>query len=390
MPIINPEKRIIHIAPDEKFIGAADWLFKQAFPKTQHIFYIVQAKNTPLKHIQPKENYQIISDTKTHLEKLKNQLSKNDFVVVHYLLDFSCRLRLSTSPDIPFMWLMWGKDIYESGIYNSEMYGPKTLSISRVNIGMKFAKNAAKILLGYAGKIIPLKKKIKAVRQMQFIGMFYHEEFDLFYKAQVFALNTRPVRFKYNPIEFFFKDNQNEKIHGNNIQIGNSATATNNHLEVFDMLRKMDLGERKIIVPLSYGNKKYGHLIKEKGQELFQNKFHPLLDFMPLHEYQKTMQSCGVVIMNHYRQQALGNIISMIWMGAKVYLNTQSTVYQFLSRIGVHIYSIEDNLTKSNVNALQNLDDEKIAHNRRILFEHYSQETIIQNLKDDLAEFEFH
>lgn len=382
-------KRIIHVAPDEKFIAAADFLFQQAFPNTQNLFYIITPKDTPLNYIQPKANYHIISDTSESINKLKTDINSTDLVVVHYLLDFSCKLRLATSSNICFMWLMWGKDIYESGIYNSEMYGTKTRAIFGENKGIKFAKNTAKTLLQFTGTIFPLKKKKQAIRQMQFIGIPYQEEFDIFDNANIFQKNAKPIRFLYYPLEFIFKNNFDTKVSSNNIQIGNSATATNNHLEVFDMLKNFNLEKRELIVPLSYGNQKYAKYIETKGGELFPENFRPLMDFMSLEEYQKTMQSCGIAIMNHYRQQAIGNVMSMIWMGAKVYLNERSTVYQFLNRIKCYVYSIEKELVESSLEALEILSEEKIAHNRKVLLEHYSQEKIIEYLKTDLDKFDF-
>ena len=52
-------------------------------------------------------------------------------------------------------------------------------------------------------------------------------------------------------------------LKGRNILLGNSASDTNNHLDAFEALRKLDLDGRKIITPLSYGNANYRNVSTE-------------------------------------------------------------------------------------------------------------------------------
>ena len=52
--------------------------------------------------------------------------------------------------------------------------------------------------------------------------------------------------------------------------IGNSGDPTNNHLDVFDFLKKHDIGNRNIYVPLSYGgSKRYREVVKDVGVRTF-------------------------------------------------------------------------------------------------------------------------
>src|SRR5690606_10384678 len=48
---------------------------------------------------------------------------------------------------------------------------------------------------------------------------------------------------------------------GDTVLIGNSATPENNHLGAFRHLEHVDIGERNIICPLSYGSRPYGDAI---------------------------------------------------------------------------------------------------------------------------------
>ena len=91
---------------------------------------------------------------------------------------------------------------------------------------------------------------------------------------------------------------------GNNILVGNSAHPENNHLDIAYKLKTINLSNRKIIVPLSYGDNKYKKIILKKYKNIFGNKFKPLLDFISIKDYLNILKSCNICIMGHLRQQA--------------------------------------------------------------------------------------
>ena len=109
-------------------------------------------------------------------------------------------------------------------------------------------------------------------------------------------------------------------------------------MEAIEILKKLDLKNNNIVTPLSYGNKEYANQIEEIGKQEIGKRFMPLTEFLPLNEYQKILQSCGIVIMNHYRQQAVGNVLNALYLGAKVYLSNNNTLYHYLRRIGCHVF----------------------------------------------------
>ena len=196
-------------------------------------------------------------------------------------------------------------------------------------------------------------------------------------------IDVEHIEFTYYPIEFTFKNNQDIEL-GNNILVGNSATPTNNHFEVFELLSKFSLEERKIITPLSYGNKVYAEKVKRLGDNMFKDNFFPITEFMTLEKYNKVIQQCGVVIINTYRQQAVGNILSMLWMGAKIYLDNKNTFYKYLKRKGFFIYSINDDFKIENFKVLGLLTKEEKIHNKQILKREISTERLFSILKKTL------
>jgi dTDP-N-acetylfucosamine:lipid II N-acetylfucosaminyltransferase len=160
--------------------------------------------------------------------------------------------------------------------------------------------------------------------------------------------------------------------------IGNSSSETNNHLELFDLLEKINLDNKKIYVPLSYGSNEYASIIKEIGRKKFGSNFTPLDTFMPLDEYNKLLQSCGVVIMNHHRQQAFGNIVASLWMGAKVFLDDRNTIYKYLKRIGVNVFSVQHELNQDQINNALSASD--VNKNREILFKELNKQKLVNDL----------
>jgi UDP-N-acetylglucosamine transferase subunit ALG13 len=116
-----------------------------------------------------------------------------------------------------------------------------------------------------------------------------------------------------------------------NILLGNSSSYTNNHIEAIEILSKIVSSDYKIIIPLNYGDKYLSDfIIKYAKKKLLKNNLMFLTEFIEFDKYQEIISDCEIVIMNHLRQQALGNIIQAIYTGVHVYLNPSSPVYKYL------------------------------------------------------------
>jgi dTDP-N-acetylfucosamine:lipid II N-acetylfucosaminyltransferase len=129
---------------------------------------------------------------------------------------------------------------------------------------------------------------------------------------------------------------------GRNILAGNSATATNNHIELFERIRRIgDLEGRLIVTPLSYGDAGYRTCVIKLGRDLFGAAFVPLVDFLPKDRYIELLASCGHVMMNHVRQQALGNLVISGLMGARLHVGRGSPLFSWLGSIGVPVTPLD-------------------------------------------------
>ncbi len=181
----------------------------------------------------------------------------------------------------------------------------------------------------------------------------------------------------YYSIEFITeKFNKTNFNLGSNIYVGNSASNSSNHFDIFLQLKKLNLDNRKVVVPLSYGCSRYRFLVNLLGKQIFDDKFKPLLEFLPISDYNQILSDCNIMIFNHKRSQAIGNILFGIWAGHKVFLRKCNPVYHYLKSLNIEVCSIEEDLLVDNMNTLEY---KKQINNRKIITEYYSEKQIVKN-----------
>jgi hypothetical protein len=272
---------------------------------------------------------------------------------------------------LKLIWIEWGMDMY--GIINLKGY--KLINY----IPSLFKLRDRKMFFGSWKAITPLwlKKIVKnsdtsifehAILKLDYIGIS-EEELSLlkFYFPKVSA---ELVSYNYYPIEMTIGNKLIDKrICGNNILLGNSSAKENNHYRAFQILKNIP-AYSKVIVPLSYGNMSYRKFAIEKGKALLGNRFIPLVDFLPIEDYYNVLLSCGIVIMPHLRQQAVGNIIVPLYLGAKVFLYEENPLYSFFLRLGIKIFSL-NKLSVGHEN-LEMLDATDAENNKFIISAHFS------------------
>ena len=160
-----------------------------------------------------------------------------------------------------------------------------------------------------------------------------------------------------------------------NILVGNSADPSNNHLEVFDKLEVFKDQDIKIYAPLSYGNQTYAKKVIEEGKKQFGDKFEPLTDMMPFDQYLEFLGLIDVAIFNHKRQQAMGNTITLLSLGKKVFMRSDITPWELFEDIDVKVFDVE--------NIKLDLLDEKIKKDNQEKIKKYFS---IDNYKKQLQE----
>ncbi|WP_405242572.1 TDP-N-acetylfucosamine:lipid II N-acetylfucosaminyltransferase [Lentisalinibacter salinarum] len=298
-----------------------------------------------------------------------------DCLLVHGLSVASAPLVLGSRRGLVKVWSGWGADYYRlfpAGL--DSVYGAKTRElVAELDGRRSFAF-------------------LRAARRA------IEEQFLLAPAARRFHIFSAPVPQDYLALRAAFGDRappnyaqinyvtaedsfaaQAEAPTSDDILVGNSASPTNNHLEVLEILANLQLGHRRVVVPLSYGRSDYREAIVAAGERLLGENFIPIVKYMPLEHYRALLGRCSIAIMNHYRQQAVGNIGALIYSGAKVFMDQRSTVYQFLRERGAAVFTIEQIQREGIARAFEPLKASQVATNHKVLEEFWSRKKVFEN-----------
>jgi hypothetical protein len=114
------------------------------------------------------------------------------------------------------------------------------------------------------------------------------------------------------------------------------------------------------------------------GHNLFGKRFIPVEDFLKPEEYLELINSADVALMNHDRQQGLGNILTLLYLGKKVFLRPDTNSYRYFTSRGIKVFDISK-ADRMSVSEFLFIAPEDQAENRRILREEFSVENYIRN-----------
>ena len=116
------------------------------------------------------------------------------------------------------------------------------------------------------------------------------------------------------------------------IQVGNSATDTNNHIDVLNCLQKFKDEKIRIFLPLAYGDSEYANKVITYAENLFGDKIFSLKTMIKMEDYIKKLRVVDIGIFAMNRQQALGNIFMLGMNGCKLYVNRDGQIDEYLSK----------------------------------------------------------
>lgn len=158
-----------------------------------------------------------------------------------------------------------------------------------------------------------------------------------------------------------------------NVLVGNSASATNNHVEAIErLISEIDLEYKTFYFPLSYGNKLIAENVIKIGNEKLKDYFVPITEYMQYDNYIDFLKRMDVAIMYHDNQEALGNIFQLLALGKKVYLRSETTHFVDLTEQGFKIFDANDHL--SSIDDLMSTED--ALKNIKLVKKLYSEEKI--------------
>jgi hypothetical protein len=363
--LISTRRKLVYVKPGE-YVNTSIYLIK----------------NSPKSFLFSK-NYQDIQE----------KMNKADNIFIHYLSYHAIRLLLTSHCKGNVIWVIWGADLYNS--VPIQLYDVETMKMVRQIRKKKFFPKGYVFLFfsfNYLLKKLVIKK-ITSISSTFIRDLAYTKKYlssnlvchhnTLYPKS----INVRRKELNTHEEDEIFNLTKNfSKL----ILLGNSADISNNHLDMFLLLKKIkNRYNFAIICPLSYGKHKYHtEKIINIGKNLFGKRFIPLLDYIEPEIYLQLLKKIDIAIMNHKRQQAAGNISLLLSLGKLVYLN-KTGLYKKLADNAIHISSIVE--LKNKIEKGENifLSDEKLMEENQIqIFDLFSEKRCKKSWQKILQDLE--
>jgi hypothetical protein len=378
---------VLHLVQDEKFIDF--------FARTMNILgeiehrYIVHkpSLDKPLQHIKQLIPFRMVDDGYFPSRLMEKDLCNCDVLVVHFLTAQAVEMIASAPTRVRIVWSGWGADYYYLLPKGGDLLEPETRSLvrtlNRQEAGINPLLHARLLLRPLRRFYTRHTQLIPAIRRIHLFSSPIPEDYALLKKSLKENFIAEYIQINYGSVEDTFSVG-GESVGKNNILVGNSAHPTNNHIEAFRLLASHDLSDRKVIVPLSYGDINYRDNIVEIGNKILGDAFAPIVNYLPLSDYNRVISSCSFAIMNHRRQQALGNIGSLLYRGAKVFLNNKNVCKQFFDTRGAHVHDISELKGEKN-DIFDGLTTEKKNKNVEVIDDFWGKSRISTNSLEFLA-----
>lgn len=335
----------IHFVIDDKFIPDSMKCFEFA-GLTDNEFYYVRPKSHQVTEFLDLVKVKEIKRGDV-LSLLENKSSC--VVVLHSLYSLPLELISHIPDNIKVVWYAWGFDIYSNPrplnplVRLDNRYGNETRSFINTYKKLSFLGEFRYLLKKIMAKAYRKRDAEKAVSRIDYFAGVFQEEYDLLCTQVPFFKAKKIVHNYIHPQEFSRDDiDEPVRVKGNNILLGNSATFYCNHLDLLTKLGASNLKGIKIYCPLSYqGTQDYKQAVVKRGKDLFGENFIPLMDYLPLSEYNQVMNSCGSLVLGQMQQAATCNILTAVWSGLKVFLPSDSMNYAHYVDEGIDVYPLE-------------------------------------------------
>lgn len=309
-------KKILHLAGCDKFIPPFIAFVKEHFDFEQHEFLLTHGMGA--KDLTKSNNVYLAE--RTLPARIKHYLfaiikmHKADKIILHGLFDIKLVFLLFCMPWLlkKCYWFIWGGDLYVH-------------KLGKRNWKWKIKEMFRRPVIKRMGHLVTyVKGDVDLAREWYGAKGKYHE--CIIYLSNLYRELNIPAKLESTI----------------NIQIGNSADPTNNHIEVLEKLLSYKDDDICIYVPLSYGNPEHARKVIEQGRDWFGEKFKPLTDFMPFDEYLSFLGKVDIAIFNHKRQQAMGNTITLLGLRKKVYMRSDTTQSELFHSLGVRFFDINN------------------------------------------------
>lgn len=338
---------ILHCMYAEKFIDPFIEFVEKNFNPSGHLYIVRQLENFPTKY---RGNIILLNERVGFMKRIfiyGKHLNRAEKIVLHGLFDRGIVLMLFMQPWLlkKCYWVMWGGDLYH---YQNR---------SRGFLSNQFEKIRAAVIKEIGHLVTYVKGDYELAQKWYEAKGEYRE--CLIYPSNLYK-------------EYAVQPKIGDAV---NILVGNSADPSNNHLEAFEKLLPFKGENVMIYCPLSYGPADYAERITKLGKEMFGDKFIPLLEFMPFEKYLELLGQIDIAVFAHKRQQAMGNTITLLGLGKKVYMRNDVTPWAMFDALGVRVFDVRKF-------DLLPLNDDERQNNQARIKSHFSEAALAKQLND--------
>jgi dTDP-N-acetylfucosamine:lipid II N-acetylfucosaminyltransferase len=304
---------IVHYSLAEKFTEPFIDFVERHFDRDEHFFIIAE---TGAFHTTPRPNVICLPKSITERRKLAvliQYFNNADKVILHGLFDRTLLICYALQPWLleRSYWVIWGGDLY---VYRHQRLG------IRSRLGGKLRSYVIK---RFGHLVTFVRGDYELARRWYGATGIYHECY--LYPSNIFN----------NTI------GSGEQKGAINVLLGNSADPTNKHLEVLEKLQRFVDFPIRIYCPLSYGDRDYADEVARAGSQAFGERFVALRQFMPFEEYLALLGEIDIAVFAHERQQAMGNTITLLGLGKKVFMRKDVSQWALFSEMGIMVFDVD-------------------------------------------------
>lgn len=339
--------KYLHIMPDS--IYSKDYVERvnKIYDSEEHFFVIMQWDG--------KRNYYIkngiLTDKINHKQmgKIIKLSIYAEQVIFHSLyIDKTMHVIFSIFAILmphKFSWYVWSSDLYKEYKSEQQMKG------------------------------IALKKRVKRLCRTCIIRHLHKiivvAEGDYLFAKKVYKTRATMVQaeYAYNLIDIETDNYPKEYI---GILAGHNASPGLQHKEMYNRLSFLATEPVKIFSILSYPE--VGEFVDEImscGYQIFGEKYQPITEWMPYDEYIELLCKVEVALFEGDCQNGAGNIFNLIYLGKKVYLSKDNSIYNQLRKSGILCFPKEE-IQKSFYTALTDVEK---SNNKEIMRKLLSEKT---------------
>lgn len=315
-------------------------------------------------------------------EILKAKVDRVYFHFYNATFEYANKLIKSKNPSCKSYWFFWSGEFYNLPELSHLQYLDfSTEYINRTKTSHNGLKNVAKFILkNLYDQTIYLKSSfLKSFKLIDYFVCTFYEDY---VNVKAYAKST----FAYKYFAYLSTDQtlgalkeQDFRNDGKTIMVGHSSNPSLNHFEIIEKLSEIQCNSN-ILLPLSYGDMEYRTYLLENISR-FRLRIESLEEFLDLESYNQKLSAVTFAVFNSPIQIAFGNVISLLWMGVKIFIHEKSSLYMELKRMGVIVFSTNQ-ITYNEIT--EPLSGEQKLFNREKLEEYLSESKVLEYYKEIL------